>query len=357
MKIRVFICSEDTLYCEKLVNYFNSHYYDKFQWNVYTQSAYLQQIFQSDMVDIILVGEEMKEEIRKLDESLLGSQLWVYLTEQIYEQEEGVRYLSKYCRADQIYRDLLDLYARKEHVRYENLSIVSGKTTFIAFVSASGGVGASTIACAAAKALSQMEKVLYLNLEDLGSCKLSFPGEGKPGLDELVYAIKSRRNTLELKIESSVSRNGAGSYYFRECGNPMDLKTLSPEEVGELLKAIEALKVYDKVIIDLGNGLQDKELTVMSMANRVVMLMDKSEIADVKLQRYLKFVQTAEEIQKIDIISKMCIYFNKTLKSVKLPEQMMQIKVGGVFPLIENGDYLGIIDKIAQMELLRGIVQ
>lgn len=40
--------SGDSLYCEKLVNYFNSHYYDKFQWNVYTQSSYLRQIFQSD---------------------------------------------------------------------------------------------------------------------------------------------------------------------------------------------------------------------------------------------------------------------------------------------------------------------
>lgn len=355
MKIRVFICSEDTLYCEKLVNYFNSHYYDKFQWNVYTQAVYLEQIFQSDTADLILVGEELKQELQRLNKKLLEGQLWAYLTEYDSEPTEKEQHLEKYRRADQIYRSLLDLYARREHVHYENLSIVSGKTTFIAFVSAAGGLGASTIACAAAKMFSQMENILYLNLEDLGSCRLSFQGKDKSGFDELVYAIKSRRNTLELKIESSVSREGQGVYYFKECVNPMDLQTLSAENIRELLGAVEASKAYDKVVIDLGNGLQDKEILVMSMANRVVMITDQSEIAALKLERYLAYIQTMEEIRKIDIISKMCIYFNRTLKNARLPEHISQIRVGGAFPLIENGSYAGIIDRIAKMELLQSI--
>ncbi len=355
MKIKVFICSEDTLYCEKLVNYFNSHYYDKFQWNVYTQSNYLRQLFQSNTADLILVGEEMETEMKEMDPEFMEGRLWAYLTENGDKWEEGSRYLEKYRRAEQIYRNLLDLYAKKEHVHYENMSIVSGKTTFIAFVSAGGGIGASTIACAAAKAFSQMEKALYLNLEDIGSCGLSFEGEGKSGLDELVYAIKSRRNTLELKIESSVSRDGTGTYYFKECTNPMDLQTLSAEDIRELLKAIEASKTYDKVVIDLGSGLHDKEIMAMSMANRVVMIMDHGEMAKLKLQRYLKFVQTVEELKKVDIISKMCIYFNRTLRSAQLPEHILQIRINGAFPLIENGSYSGIIDRISKMELLQSI--
>lgn len=54
---------------------------------------------------------------------------------------------------------------------------MSGKTTFIAFVSAAGGSGASTISCAAAKAFSCMEKTLYLNLEDLDSGGIVFAGK------------------------------------------------------------------------------------------------------------------------------------------------------------------------------------
>lgn len=355
MKIKVSVCSDDTLYCEKLVNYFNSHYYDKFQWNIYTQSGYMRHLFESDTSDLILIGEEMQSELQTLDEAIRDSQLWAYLVDDAGEKEEGIIYLEKYRRADQIYKDLLDLYAQKEHTHYENISIVSSKTTFIAFVSASGGVGASTIACAAAKAFSRMEKVLYLNLEDLGSCEKSFAGECKSGLDELVFAAKSRRNTLGLKVESSVSRDESGTYYFKECANPMDLQSLSPEDIKELLKAVAASKAYDKVIIDLGNGLRDKEIAVLSMANRIIMVTDHSETALLKLQRYLQYIQTVEEVRRVDIISKIQIYYNKTLKSMQIPEQISQIRVKGAIPLIENGNFAGIIQKIAKMELLQDI--
>lgn len=355
MKIKVCICSEDTLYCEKLVNYFNAYYYDKFQWNVYTQPAYLEQLFVSDKADIILVGEEMKAALQKLDKKLLMGKLWAYLTVDTVETEEGEHCLSKYRRADWLYRELLDLYAKREHVHYETRPIVSGKTAFITFVSAGGGTGASTIACAAAKAFAAVEKVLYINLEDIGFCTTVFTGENKSGFDELVYAIKSRRNTLPLKLESAVSRDRSGTYYYKECANPMDLQTLSAEDIRELLRAIEASRVYDKVIIDLGNGLQDKEITVMSMTNSVIVVMDPEEIAEVKLKRYLEYVQTAEEVRQVDIISKMRVYYNKTLKSMQLPEHVQGIRTGGAFPLIENGNYTGIIDKIAAMELLQNM--
>ena len=40
----------------------------------------------------------------------------------------------------------------------------------------------------------------------------------------------------------------------------MDLQTLSREDIRELLKAIEASKSYDKVIIDLGTGCTKRKL-------------------------------------------------------------------------------------------------
>lgn len=353
MKIRVFICSEDKIYCEKLVNYFNAHYYDKFQWDICTQLQYMRQAVRKDKTDIVLIGEELREELWESDRGLLEGKLWAYLRDNESGQNDGELYFKKYRRADEIYRDLLDFYAKKEHINYENLSIIGSKTTFIAFVSAGGGNGASTIACAAAKACSQMEKVLYLDLKEIGSGRLSFMGENKAGFDELIYAIKSRRNILELKLESSVSRDEAGTYYFQECTNPMDMQSLSAEDIRELMRVIGKTGVYDKVMIDQGNGLGDKEMMVMSMANRVAVITDRSEAAEYKLQRYLRFIHTAEETRHVDIVSKMCIYYNKIIKGMGLPEQVSQIRVGGSFPMIENGNYAGIVDRLSKMELLQ----
>ena len=135
----------------------------------------------------------------------------------------------------------------------------------------------------------------------------------------------------------------------------MDLQTLSAEDIRELLRAIEVSGVYDKVIIDLGNGLHDKEITVMSMVANIIVIMDPGEIAELKLKRYLEYMQAVEEVKQMDIISKMSVYYNKTMKSRQLPEQVQGIRTGGTFPLIENGTYAGIIDKIAAMELLQTI--
>lgn len=85
------------------------------------------------------------------------------------------------------------------------------------------------------------------------------------------------------------------------------------------------------------------------------MITDQSEISSLKLERYLKFAQTIEEIRKVDIISKMQIYFNRILKGTQLPEHISHIRVGGVFPLIENGNYAGIIERISKMELLHSM--
>lgn len=353
MKIKVFICSEDRIYCEKLVNYFNAHYYDRFQWDVCTQLQYMRQTVRSDKTDIILIGEEMKEEFWESDWKLLEGRLWAYLSENEGGQREGEWYFRKYRRADEIYRELLDFYAKKEHIHYENLSIVSSKTTFIAFVSAGGGNGVSTIACAAAKACSQMAKVLYLDLKEIGSGRISFSGENKAGFDEVIYAIKSRRNTLSLKLESSVSRDETGTYYFQECANPMDMQSLSAKDMEDLMRAIETSGVYDKVMIDLGNGLGDKEIIVMSMANRVAVVTNHSEVAEYKLRRYLQFIHTVEETRQVDIASKMCIYFNKIMKGTRIPEHVSQIRVGGAFPMIENGNYAGIVERLSKMQLLQ----
>ena len=52
----------------------------------------------------------------------------------------------------------------------------------------------------------------------------------------------------------------------------------------------------------------------MSMANRIVMVTGLGQAAGVKLLRYLDYMRAVEEIKKVDIVSKLQIYVNRTLK-------------------------------------------
>lgn len=350
MKINIAICTSDIKYSEKLVGYFQAHYYDKFSWNVFTQVSFLMDFLEEKNVDIILFDKEMEHSVKEIVKEN-ENKLWAYLVED-KDEETSMRLnkIEKYTRADNIYRQLLELYSHISNAHYHNTAIVNEKTEIYAFISSNGGCGTSTIAYAMAEHYAKYEKVLYLNLEDFGVTDLVY-GVKDGGFDEILFALKSRRKTLELKLAGSVRRDNCGVYFFSASRNALDLKEITQTELKELLLGIQNLREYDKVILDVGTGLGEKEIAAMGYANRNVVVMENQEICEKKMEKYLHALEAVEEQKKIDICSKMVILYNKVIKTQALPENLYQIRVLGGFPRLENGSYEGIVKRIAGMEL------
>lgn len=350
MKIRIAICTTDTQYEKRLTQYFQVHYYDKFVWNVFTQTEYLKEFLKNEGADIVLVDEEVKsqQETEKWEEK--GDFIFAWLVEELKEDEKQEQIL-KYAKGDTIYRQLLELYSRKKSIHFQNTAAVSGKTEICAFISPAGGVGTSTIACAAAIHAAALEKVLYLNLETISASALIFAEEGQKGFDELLFAMKSRRKALELKLVGTVRQDKSGVCFFENTKNILDMLELTQGDLKELLSAIEQTKEYDKVFLDVGNGLGEKEVAAMMYANRLNLIVDDSENTRLKLDRYLDTLHLIEEKNQTDIASKIRIFYNKVMKQQTLPEQLADLRVSGAFPKIENGTYEGITGKIAGLEI------
>ncbi|MBD5453556.1 MAG: AAA family ATPase [Lachnospiraceae bacterium] len=351
MKIKIAICTSDIQYSEKLVHYFDAHYYDKFTWNIFTELSFLVDFLSGNEVDIVLVGKEMADLVK--DEAAKDERIWAYLVDDEEDKlPDGSSRIRKYARADRIYRELLDIYSGRNSIHYRSESVANSRTDIYAFVSAAGGVGTSTIACAMAQSYARFEKILYISLENIGAMQLAFEGENKAGLDEVIFALKSRRKTLELKLASAVSRDKSGVYFLEECRNALDVMELSGENLKELLTTLGQMREYDKVILDVGNGLEGREIAAMTCAGRVVAVLDESRVSAAKFMRYIDTLQLIEEKQKADICSKMVLFYNKILRQENLPEQLYQVRVAGGFPRIENGTYEGIIGRIAGMEMI-----
>ncbi|MBP3476025.1 MAG: hypothetical protein J6K48_06870 [Lachnospiraceae bacterium] len=356
MKIRIAICTEENIYAERLIRYFNIHYYDKFSWDMYTEPDYLLHTFQADKTDILLLGEEIKNKMDVDSLDHLGDCLIAYLVEQVSDEALEAGYeIAKYRRADEIYRDLLEIYSHKNNIRYTNAMLVDSKTELYAFVAPCGGVGTSTVAIAAAKRFAKTETVLYLNLENISGTGLIFQREDNKGLEEIIFALKSRRKALDLKLESTVCQDKNEIFYFGDCENALELNELSVQDIGELLLAIQNSQKYDKVLIDIGNSLQEKDIAVLSLVNRLIAVIDTSEVAEVKWKRYLDTLHVIEELKKTDICSKMIVFINKARKDSFLPDQIMQVRVRGSLPQLENGTYAGVIDRLAGLESLQNI--
>lgn len=357
MKIKAAVCTTDILYSERITHYFQAHYYDKFEWNVCTRKAYLKEFLEEHKdAELVLVGREMLDEaeLELLKEN--SGKGWACLTDEIDESlPEEINQLEKYCRADKIYRDLLELYSRQANIHYHNAAITNDKTEIYAFVSAAGGTGTSTVAAAMAHNYARFERVLYINLENIGGSQLVFAEEGKKGMDEIMIALSSRRKALTLKIAGSVSRDKSGVYFFEEGSNALDIMNLTQENIRELLETIRQMREYDKVILDVGNGLGVKELAAMMYASRIVVVTEDTEIAEKKLVKYIETLQMAEMQKQTDICSKMVLFYNKVFRQVQLPQQQCQIRIAGSFPQIENGNYEGIIRRLAQLEVIHNV--
>ena len=353
MKIKVAICTTDVQYSERVSFYFQKHFYDKFSWNIFSDFSYLAEFVANQSVDIILIDREMEVVAAALAEKNDSESVWVSLVDDIDDEvPKGFFKLQKYAGIDRIYRDLLDAYSGKEHIHYRSAAIVNEKTTIYAFVSASGGAGTSTIAVAAAKYYARLEKVLYINLENIGVVQPAFSCEKRAGMDEVIYTLKSRRKALELKLESAVSRDKSGVYFFETGENPLDVISLTSEDMKELLTAVQRTREYDKVILDVGNGLGEKDIACMTFAGRIVVMLEDDVLSKEKLERYLKALQAIENIRKVDICSKMLLAYNKILKQRELPGSLFQVRVAGGFPRIENGTYDGVISRLSSMEMI-----
>lgn len=356
MKIRVAICTQDARYSEKLVQYFQKYYYDKFVWNVFTELSYLMQFFQDNEADIILIDDAMRSEVAAVADNKQRDCVWACLSDDPDgEGSADFMQLRRYSRGDRIYRDLLELYSHKINANFHNETMLDDKTAIYVFASASGGTGVSTLACAAARHFAKYEKVLYINMENIGVTDPGFGEGSETGFDDVLFALKSRRNVLELKISSAVSRDGNGVFFFRVCQNVPDIMEMTGGDLKELLSAIRRMREYDKVILDIGNGLGDKEIAAMAYAERTVIVMENRGIASDKFTRYLQTLQMFEKNRKTDICSKFVILYNKILQQAKLPEQVEDVKVMGGIPRLENGSYSEIIDRIAGMDVLQNI--
>lgn len=355
MKIRAAICTADTEYSERITSYCRKHYYDKFSWSVFSDVSWLSSFLEQQTADVILIDREMAGWVSSLPVGTKGKAVWLILTEDEETLPEGFFGLQKYISVDRLYRELLGAYAKKENIRLPGAAGGSAKAAVYAFVSASGGAGASTLAAAAAKYFARLGKTLYLNLENTGVVEPAFEGEKRPGMDELIYTLKSRRKALDLTLESAVSRDKSGVYFFELCENPMDFILLTGDDIKELITAAGRTGAYEKVILDIGNGVGEKEIAAMSRAERIVVVLEEDEVSRGKFARYLKALQTIETMKKADICSKMLLAFNKTFRQSRLPEEVFQVRAAGGFPKIENGTYEGIIDRLSSLEVISNL--
>lgn len=329
MKIKVIILENDAVYLNRIATAFNVKYADKLEVYSFTEKETAIEFAASSKVDVFLANESIDMDVEALP-SHCG---FAYLVESMeIESIKNEIAICKFQKAELIYKQILSIFSEKvTDITGIHLSDGEGNSV-IAFVSASGGVGSSVAAAACAMNFAKKgKKVLYLNLEKYGNADLFFSAEGVGNLGDIIYAIKSKKGNLSMKLESTVKQDASGVYFYSPTKVALDLAELKFDEVQKLIKDIKMFGGYEYIILDMDFAVDKNNMKMLQSCNKIVFVSDGSEIANNKLVRAMEAFSILDQQDDSKLIMRSVLLFNRFSSQTSQVVNIGEMKqIGGI---------------------------
>lgn len=347
------ILERDTSYLNRIVAAFNTKYTDKLEIYSFTDESVALAILNTSKIDVLLASDFYEIDVIHLPKRC-G---FAYLVDSpdIDSVKEQMA-ICKFQKADLIYKQILSVYSEVvSNVSGLKLNVDGCKV--VVFTSASGGTGSSTAAASCAVNYAGKDrKVLYLNLENFGSSDVFFESDGQFDMSDIVYALKSKKTNLALKLESCVKQDGSGVYFFSQPKVALDILELSTDEILRLVSELEMTGAFDYIIVDMEFGLDKKYLEIYEKAHAIVLVGDGSELSNVKTVRAIQALTTLEQSMDASISNRMCLIYNKfSNKTGKVVENIGLKNIGGA-PRFEHASVKQVVNQLAGMEMFEQIM-
>ena len=353
MKIRLGILDNDVAYLNRFVSAFNVKYADKLEIYSFTEKNAALQSLRTAKADVFLANEAFGV----TQEDIPANCGFAYLvgTADI-ETISGVPTVFKFQKAEQIYRQILGIFSEKVaattgiRLNEEN----SGKV--LAFVSAGGGTGSSTAAAACAVSFAEKgKKTLYLNLERLGSADIFFHADGNIGLGDVIYAIKSRKGNLAMKLESALKHDATGVYFYSSTKMALDIAELNTDEIQQIISALKMSGSYDYIILDMDFSLEKSLLMVLEECNTVVFVADGSTVSNCKLERAVESLNVLEQQGDMKILMRSGILYNRFSSQTSRKAHVEGLKEFGGINRYEGFDTPKLLQQLKTQQVFQAL--
>ena len=170
-------------------------------------------------------------------------------------------------------------------------------------------------------------------------------------MSDVIFAIKSKKSNLSLKLESCVKLDPRGIHFYSETKNALDMLELKNEECMQLISELKISGAYEYIILDV-DFMVGKEMTdLYHHCNRVIWIGDGSEISNGKLARAYQVVSTIEASLDEQLTSMMCLIYNKFSNKTSTVVQGIEIRnIGGV-PRFEHATTQQVMAHLAGLDM------
>lgn len=353
MKIKLAILEKNIAHLEKMASVLGTKYADKLEIYSFTNAEAALATLKTVKMDVLLASEGYDIDVKNLP----GHCAFAYLVEfGGVDTINDRRAISKFQKTDLIYKQILSLYS-------ENASSITGFTVgndkgrTIAFCSASGGVGSSTMAAAcAAHFAAQNKKVLYLNLEKFGSSDVFFEGAGQFDMSDIIFALKSKKTNLPLKLESCVKQDASGVYFYSQAKIALDMIELTTEEIINLISQLKLSGEYDYIILDLDFAIDKGMLKIYREAQGIVLVGDGSVESNVKTERAYKALATLEQNAEMPLTDRMSFVYDKVSSKDGVALNIPGLKVIGGAPRYVGANIQQVRTQLASLSIFEDIL-
>lgn len=354
MKIKLALLDQEKAFLQRLSTVFTNKYSEKIEIYVFTDEITAFNHLNTARIDVFLASDVFDIDVGQIPSRCS----FAYFVEHAeVESVRGQKAILKFQKADSLYKQILGLYA-------ENVSAATGfrlneesRSQIITFLSVSGGVGSSAMAAAFAYYAAQNgKKALYLNLEKFGDAESFFTGVGKYDFSDIVYALKSRKNNLLLKLESAVKQDATGVYFYGASKTALDAMEITEEEMQELLHEIKAADIYDYIVLDIDFTFEKKEKSILMQSDKIVLVNDGSETSNRKFMRAYEAVQVLEEKSEERILGRAFLIYNKFSNKTCREIDGIEIKKIGGAPRFEHATAAQILQQLGSMQMFEELL-
>lgn len=321
MKIKLAILENDQNYLKRIVSAFSVRYPDKIEIYSFTNPDMAIASIDHSKIDVLLADCSFEIDTVSLPKRC-G---FAYLVDSAdIDMFNNQRAICRFQKADLIYRQVLSIYSETAGILSE-IKFGDDSSKIIAFTSPCGGVGTSTVAAACALHFASIgKKTLYLNLEKFGSSDIFFSGEGQFDMSDIIFALKSKKANLAMKLESSVKQDSRGVYFFSQAKVALDMLELNAEDTARLITEAKISGFYDYIILDLDFSMSHEMRKIISQASSIVWIGDGSEVSNIKIARAYDAFSIKESSEDTPLTNRLSIIYNrfssKTGKTVGIEE-------------------------------------
>lgn len=212
---------------------------------------YMEKLLEKGKIRVLLISDEVPYERRK---QLFAGKRIVLTKKHCADLGEEETELVKYQSIDKLAEVILRCFAESMNGRFRS---GGSKGRVIGVYSPIHRIGKTTFALKVGKELAEDENVLYLNLEICAGMGGYFrDGEDVSDLSHLLYYTKQESDAIGVRIAAIIQRMG-NLDYVPPMKVGVDLRTISVKEWKSLLELILERSIYETILIDMGDSLED----------------------------------------------------------------------------------------------------